>query len=115
MWGAWAGAGLATAVVGLSAALAAAIVFAACDAFLLEYGNVLWSPLLQEQVPARLLGRVSALDWLFSLSLTPLGIAVAGPVAGAIGVRATMVAGGTIAACLGFVLLIPGVRDPERA
>ena len=95
--------------------LGVAIILVVCDAFLLEYGNVLWLPLLQEQVPARLLGRVSALDLLFSLSLTPLGIAIAGPIAGAIGVRATMVAGGTIAACLGLVLLIPGVRDPDRA
>lgn len=63
---------------------------------------------------ARLLGRVSAVDWMFSLALTPIGIAAAGPVAAAIGAPATMVAGGTVSAFVSLSLFIPGVRAPER-
>jgi sugar phosphate permease len=114
MWGCWATSGLVLVALGLSAVLWLLVAFAVVCAFLLEYGNVLWTPLMQEYVPARLLGRVSALDWLFSFSLTPLGIAAAGPLADAFGPRATMVAGGTLAACLVVVLLVPGVRDPDR-
>lgn len=115
MWGCWAASGLLLVALGVSSVLWLLVGFAAVCAFLLEYGNVLWTPLMQEYVPARLLGRVSALDWLFSFSLTPLGIAAAGPLAGAFGPRVTLVAGGTIAACLVVVLLVPGVRDPDRA
>jgi MFS family permease len=113
MWSGWA---LGSAFV-VGVALAPTLVLAGLAAtgmgFGLEYGNVLWTPLMQKLVPRRLLGRVSALDWLFSLSLTPLGIAVAGPVATAIGAPATMAIGGSVALCSGIVLFVPGVRDPE--
>lgn len=115
MWGTWAASGLLLIALGVTPILWLLVAFAVVCAFLLEYGNVLWTPLMQEYVPARLLGRVSALDWLFSFSLTPLGIAAAGPLAGAFGPRATLVAGGIVATCLVVVLLVPGVRDPDRA
>jgi hypothetical protein len=49
-----------------------------------------------------------------SLALTPLGVLVGGAAAGVIGVRLTMVIGGTTALLLCGVLFVPGVRDPER-
>jgi MFS transporter, DHA3 family, tetracycline resistance protein len=81
----------------------------------LVYGNTLWSALMQDLVPANLLGRASSVDWLVSICLSPLGMVVAGFVAGGIGVRNTLVAGGVIAATISIVaILVPGVRDPER-
>lgn len=81
---------------------------------LLMYGNVLWSPLMQELVPPALLGRASSVDWLVSLGLSPLGILVGGAAAGLIGTRTTMLIGACIAMLTCGVLFVPGVRDPER-
>jgi MFS family permease len=80
----------------------------------LVYGNTIWSALMQDLVPANLLGRASSVDWLVSICLSPLGMLVAGFAAGAIGVRNTIVAGGVLAALMVLALLVPGVRDPER-
>lgn len=80
----------------------------------LLYGNTIWSALMQDLVPANLLGRASSVDWLVSICLSPLGIVVAGFVAGAIGVRNTIVAGGVLATLMVLALLVPGVRDPEK-
>jgi hypothetical protein len=78
-------------------------------------GNVSWGTLLRSRVPARLLGRVSSVDWQISIALTPLSFALAGPVALAIGTETTMLAAGLLGslATVGF-LFVPGVRDPER-
>ncbi len=81
----------------------------------LMFGNVLWSPMMQELVPPELLGRASSVDWLMSLSLSPLGVIVGGAAAGVIGTRIDDV--DRRRACrLSPVRhsLRPGVRDPER-
>lgn len=52
---------------------------------------VIWGTLLQRRVPRRLLGRVSSLDFFVSLVFMPLSLALAGPVASAIGLTATFV------------------------
>ena len=77
---------------------------------------VAWFTTLQRLVPGELLGRVTSLDWLISIALVPLSFAITGPVAGAIGARATMVAAGSIggSVILLFFSLVPGIRDPER-
>jgi hypothetical protein len=66
-------------------------------------------------VPSHLLGRVTSLDWMISISLTPISFAITGPVADAIGVRETLVAAGVLgtAVTLAF-LFVPGMRDLER-
>jgi MFS family permease len=111
---AWGLAGLSTAGFAFAHnVVEAGIVGFVVVAFLM-YGNVLWSPLLQELVPSELIGRVSAVDWLVSLSLTPLGVLAAGVAAGLIGPRDTFLIGGLMAALLPGVLLIPGVRNPEK-
>lgn len=114
MWTGWAISS--AAIVGL--ALAPNVWFAGAFAFVitgtLMYGNVLWYPIMQEIVPPELLGRASSVDWLVSLSLSPLGVLVSGALAGVIGTRVTMLIGGFIALALCGVLFVPGVRDPER-
>ena len=64
--------------------------------------------------PPSLLGRISSLDWLISISLLPLSFAITGPVADVVGVRATLVGAGLIGAAATFgALFIPGMRDVE--
>jgi hypothetical protein len=46
------------------------------------YGNVLWHSLMQERVPAGLLGRAASVDWLMSFAGSPAGVVVAGVAAG---------------------------------
>jgi DHA3 family tetracycline resistance protein-like MFS transporter len=76
---------------------------------------VVWITLLQRLVPRELLGRVSSLDWMVSTAGVPISFAIVGPLAGAIGVRATLIWAGILGAAvvIGF-LFIPGARDPER-
>ncbi len=81
---------------------------------LLVFGNTLWYPLMQKLVPPGLLGQVSSIDAMVSLALSPLGVLAAGVVSGAIGVRATLLAGAIVAALMPLSLLVPGVRDPDR-
>jgi len=77
-------------------------------------GTIMWATLKQRQIPTHLLGRVSSLDWLISISLLPLSFAVTGPVADAIGVRATLVGAGAIGAvATASALLLPGMRAVE--
>lgn len=114
IWAAWAGAGVAAIAVGLSPTFWLAAVLMMATWFGITYGNILWFPLMQEEVPKALLGRVSAVDWVFSLALTPIGAIMGGTLATLIGVRPTLVIGGVIAAATGLVLLLPGVTEPDR-
>ena len=84
--------GLATAVWQVvAAAFVLGVVFSA--------PMVIWGTLLQRRVPAHLLGRVASLDFFVSISLMPVSMALAGPVAHAIGLRNTFYIAG----------LVPGV------
>jgi hypothetical protein len=78
-------------------------------------GTIVWATTKQRLVPGRLLGRVSSFDWLISTALLPISFALAGPIAGALGVRTTLMAAGAIGGCatLGF-LFLPAMRAPER-
>jgi hypothetical protein len=77
---------------------------------------VVWYTLMQTLVPGSLLGRVSSIDWLISAALVPVSFAITGPIAGAIGARPTVAIAGISGALflIAFVLLVPGLRDPER-
>lgn len=63
----------------------------------LNYGNVIWESLMQSEVPERLLGRVSSVDWLMSLGLAPIGIVVASFIIGAIGMRNYLIGAAVLA------------------
>jgi hypothetical protein len=82
---------------------------------LFAVGQIIWTTLLQQLVPRRLLGRVSSLDWLVSTGLVPVSFALTAPVSGWLGPQATMIGAGLLGAVLmGGLLFVPGVRDPER-
>ena len=51
--------------------------------------SVLWTTTLQLEIPNESLARVSAWDWMCSLALRPVGLALAGPVTAAIGLTTT--------------------------
>ena len=80
---------------------------------LLVTGQILWSTLLQRHVPSALLARVASLDSLLSFGLVPISYAVTGPIAVAVGARATLIAAGCISAAIlaGTVVLYPRGRD----
>src|SRR5256714_1076227 len=74
-----------------------------------------WGSLKQRKVPTALLGRVSSLDWLISIGLLPLSLALTGPVSAAIGVRTTLVCAGVVGGLVTLgALWLPGMRALER-
>lgn len=74
-----------------------------------------WDTLLQERIPANVLSRVSAYDWMGSIVFMPLGLAVAGPVAGLIGIRATLICGAAwCAISVAATLSVKDIRTLER-
>jgi DHA3 family tetracycline resistance protein-like MFS transporter len=77
-------------------------------------GTIVWSTVKQRHVPAHLLGRVSSLDWLISISLLPVSFALTGPAAAAVGARTTLAAAGIAGAAVTLAaLFLPGMRDVE--
>jgi MFS family permease len=77
-------------------------------------GTIVWATAKQRHVPARMLGRVSSLDWLISIGLLPLSFALTGPISGAVGSQFTLVLAGVAGAVVTLVgLFVPGVRDVE--
>jgi DHA3 family tetracycline resistance protein-like MFS transporter len=103
------------AVYGVAGAVWHAVVAAFVAGVCVASANVVWLTLLQRHVPGHLLGRVTSLDWLIAISLTPISFAITGPVAGAIGVRETLVGAGIVGAVITVAFLFyPGMRDLER-
>jgi len=104
------------AVAGYGLATASWQLMVACLLFngLETAGTIVWATIKQRHVPASMLGRVSSLDWLISIGLLPLSFALTAPVAGLVGVRATLIGAALIgtAATLG-ALFLPGMRDIE--
>lgn len=114
MWMGWIAAGIAAALIGFSPTVWVVAIGVGVMMAGVTYGNVLWLPLMQAEVPAELLGRISSLDWFVTYALSPLGTVIAGASAGFIGVRPTLIAGGVIAAFAGCVLFLPRVRELDR-
>jgi predicted MFS family arabinose efflux permease len=71
----------------------------------------LWETTMQRHISAEAISRVSAYDWLASLALTPLGMALAGPLAAGLGSATVLYGAAALIAipCLG-VLALPDVR-----
>lgn len=76
--------------------------------------EVLFDTTEAQQIPPEALSRVVAYDWLGSLMLEPIGLALVGPLAAGVGVSTTLWLGaGTMFVCLVCVLLVPEVRRIE--
>jgi MFS family permease len=87
----------------------------ACGALVSGAGMMLgmsvWESTLQRQIPAESLSRVSSYDWFGSFAFYPLGLAVWGPVAAAIGTSVALwLAFGLFIACVLALLAVPDIR-----
>jgi MFS family permease len=70
--------------------------------------GTLWETTLQRNVPKEALSRIAAYDWMGSTALRPLGLAVIGPVATAVGVKETLLGAFVLTMVgSGTLLLIP--------
>ena len=96
-----------------AAAIAALAVVAGAG---LTIGNALWETTLQEQISPAVLSRVASYDWFGSLAGQPVGMALVGPVALAIGSRPTLIGAWVLIAAANLtVLSLPSVRSVESA
>jgi MFS family permease len=78
-------------------------------------GTVVWATAKHRLVPLNLLGRVASFDWFISIALLPLSYGLAGPVAGALGARTTLVGAGLLGGIVTVAFLfLPGMRAVER-
>ncbi|MEV8319575.1 MFS transporter [Streptomyces sp. NPDC059900] len=64
------------ALLTLSASIAVSVGIAALIGAALSAATVAWAATLQSKVPAELIGRVSSVDWLISLGVSPLALVV---------------------------------------
>lgn len=105
------GASAQPAVIALAGSTAAIAAGEALAGIAVAIGFAQWETTIGRLIPARALSRVTSLDWFTTVGLMPLGYAVAGPVADAVGLRETMVGAAAISAALFCVALATrGVR-----
>jgi MFS family permease len=83
--------------------------------FGIAFGNAIWETVLQREIQPDRLSRVAAFDWMVSLGFMPLGQALAGPLADAIGIHAVL-AGAAILVVVscGAGVATPSVRAVRR-
>ena len=85
-----------------------AFVSGACFAI----GGAVWFSTLQEKIPEQSLSRVSSFDWFGSVALNPIGYALVGPLATAIGTQeALLLAAGLNLGSTLSMLLVGSVRN----
>jgi predicted MFS family arabinose efflux permease len=73
--------------------------------------DTLWFTALQDNVPEQLMARVSSIDWMGSVALRPIGLAIVAPIAVVVGPGAVLVvAAGVTAATLAGLIASPSVR-----
>jgi MFS family permease len=81
--------------------------------------GTLWETTMQRNVPREALSRVAAYDWMGSTALRPLGLAIVGPIANAIGVRETLLAAFALTMVSSLTLLVVPdmwrITDPGAA
>jgi hypothetical protein len=93
----------------IPASLAVVVAAAALAGIGIEVFSIFWDTTLQQEIAQEKLSRVSSYDALGSFVLTPLGLAVAGPVAQVAGTRETIL--GAAALSLGATLAVLLSRD----
>ncbi len=107
------------ALILIALAIPAPLPVVVAAAFLTGFGveifGVLWDTAVMQEIPQEKLSRVSSYDALGSWVLMPLGFIVAGPLAAAIGTRATFFAAAALTiGATALVLLSRDVRTLER-
>jgi MFS family permease len=102
----WGVACLPMAVMGFATELWVMVVCAFLLGVLFSAPMVIWGTLLQRRVPPELLGRVASLDFFVSISLMPVSMALAGPVADAIGIGTTFLIAGVTPVVFAAVAIV---------
>jgi DHA3 family tetracycline resistance protein-like MFS transporter len=111
----WTVATFAVAGYGFSTSLWQVMLVSAAFNALETAGTIVWATLKQRNVPTALLGRVSSLDWLISIGLLPVSLALTSPLSAAFGVRMTLACAGLVGGLVTFAALwLPGMRALER-
>jgi MFS family permease len=110
------GTGLALVVMGLPLPRASEPVVAGIASAIIGFGlgffNVIWFIVLQQLIPGDKLGRVSSIDTMGSLCLTPVGFALGGIVTDRVGPRLVFIVCGLISALLSaMALTVRGIRQ----
>ncbi|MFD9005519.1 MFS transporter [Streptomyces sp. NPDC059582] len=101
------GAGLGISAMALGAAVAGAG---------MSFWGVMWATSVQTQVPSDVLNRIHAYDVAGSLAMMPVGQALAGPAASALGADQVLLAAGVVSLVVPVALLaVPAIRDLVRA
>lgn len=78
--------------------------------------NALWWTAMQQQIPKDAISRVSSFDWVGTLAIAPIGYALAGPLANAIGTSAAIIAcSGAVAVVTALALMVRDIRMLQRA
>jgi MFS family permease len=99
-------------LLGRGGALAAIIFFALISGMAATLFNVFWFTALQREIPSDELSRVSSWDHLGTYALKPIGLALVGPIALAVGISATLYSASALALLLTVgVLAMPAVRN----
>ena len=98
---------LQTLAFAVAAPLAAVVVLAFGAGLGFTLFEVWWATALVRHIPPQALSRVSAYDWMGSLALLPLGFAIAGPLAAALGARVVLAVGAGAALVVLTLALVP--------
>src|SRR6478609_5316786 len=81
----------------------------------IEPFNVYWQSALQREIEPDKLARVSSLDWMASFGFMPIGLALTGPLANAVGERTVLLGAALACVVITFVVLrVPGVDEFRR-
>jgi len=88
------------------------IIAALVNGVALQFGALAWTHLLQEKIPNEQLGRVSSIDAMGSMSLMPVGMALAGWATATLGPALVFIAGGALTALVGMIAILhPAIRE----
>ncbi|MGJ5751777.1 MFS transporter [Streptomyces puniciscabiei] len=82
----------------------------------MSFWGVMWATSVQTQVPPDVLNRIHAYDVAGSLAMMPVGQALAGPAAGALGAGHVLLVSAVTSLAVALALLaVPAIRDLVRA
>jgi MFS family permease len=105
-------------IIGSGLPIAAIAALEAVTGVAVSIAFTLWELSLQQHIPSRALSRVSSYDFTASVGLMPIGLALAGPIAAAVGLHATLrlmsvIGMASALACLA-VLAVGELPSPEE-
>jgi hypothetical protein len=95
------------AVFALGAPVPLVVVCAFATGFGFSLMVIWWETALARHIPANALSRVSSYDWMGSLALLPVGYAIAGPLANALGAQHVLLVGSAIGLVMLGATLVP--------